>query len=236
MLTRTLFSPTDSNQFAISQFTTLDEIELAVGERIDQMRYPEERLYVFTDGRGMLDVYPGDQYDIRQTTALWTTPMIPISIWNTGSRPLHAAVFRVSNVPVPDLRDGLLTWTAVHGSDAPAPGSGQNTVYVYETPRHEEGLHLRIHLIPLRRSQRTHDPVEMLILLPGGETQLHTHPDIEESIYVLAGQGVAHWGEERVRLSAGSALCYPPGVTRKIANDGDGLLTYVCHAASLDPE
>ncbi len=234
MKTRTLFGPDQSSQFAISRFTALDEIEFAVGERMEHTRFPDERLYVVTDGRGMLDVYPGDQYDIRQTTALWTTPMIPISIWNTGPRPLHAVVFRVGNVPVPDVSNGMLTWTAVSASGEATPGSGQNTVYVYEQPRHEEGLHLRIHLIPLRRSQRTHDPAEMLILLPGGSTQLHTHPDIEESIYILAGTGSASWDDDQVPLEPGSVLCYPPGVMRKIVNTGDSILTYVCHAASLN--
>ena len=234
MQTRTLFSPEHEQPFAISRYTALDEIELAVGERLDHARFPEERVYVFTDGRGMLDVYPGDQYDIRQTTALWTTPMIPTAIWNTGPRPLHAVVFRVGGVPVPSVVDGVLTWTAVDGTGTARAGSGQNTVYIYEEPRHEEGLHLRIHLVPLRRAQRTHDPVEMLILLPGGETQHHTHPDIEESIYVMAGSGTAYWGDQQVPLEPGSALCYPPGITRKIANTGDSLLTYICHAASLN--
>jgi mannose-6-phosphate isomerase-like protein (cupin superfamily) len=231
--TRTLFSPEAPGTNARSRFTTLDEVELAAGERMELRRFPEERLYVFTDGRGMMDIYPGDQYEVRQTTALWTTPMIPTALRATGPRPLNFVVFRVGGVPVPEVRDGMLTWTAVDASGKAAPGSGQNTVYVYEGHRHEEGLHLRIHLIPLRRAQRTHDPAEMLTLLPGGATQLHTHPDIEESLYVLAGAGAAQWDDERVEIGPGSALCYPPGVIRKVTNTGDVPLTYICHSASL---
>jgi mannose-6-phosphate isomerase-like protein (cupin superfamily) len=233
MQTRTLFSPSEPGLHARSRYTTLDEVELAVGETMALERFPEERLYVFTDGRGMLDIYPGDQYEIRQTTALWTTPMIPTEIRNTGPRPLHCVVFRVSDVAIPEVREGMLLWTSVDAGGNAAPGSGQNTVYLYEGHRHEEGLHLRIHLIPLRRSQRTHDPAEMLTLLPGGSTQLHTHPDIEESIYVLCGSGQARWDEESIDLAPGSALCYPPGVVRRISNGGDVPLTYICHAASL---
>lgn len=182
MQTRTLFSPADGHEYAISRYTTIVEVELAVGERMASQRFAEERLYVFTDGRGMMDIYPGDQYEIRQTTALWTTPMLATEIWNTGPRPLHFAIFRVTGVPIPEFHpapgapDGLLTWTTVESSGHAAPGSGQNTVYLYEGHRHDEGLHLQIRLIPLRRSQRTHDPAEMLTLLPGGATQLHTHP------------------------------------------------------------
>ena len=117
MQTRTLFSPEAGNEHAVSRFTTLEEVELPVGERMELSRFPEERLYVFTDGRGMLDIYPGDKYDIRQTTALWTTPMIPTAIWNSGPRPLHYVVFRVGAVQVPDVADGMLTWTAVSDSD-----------------------------------------------------------------------------------------------------------------------
>lgn len=230
---RTLFSPGQGPAHAISQFTTLEEVVLEVGETMPLQRFPEERLYVFTDGRGMMDIYPGDQYEIRQTTALWTTPMIPTELRNTGPRPLYFALFRVGGVIAPEVREGMLLWTAVDGSGQAAPGSGQNTVYLYEGHRHEEGLHLRIHLIPLRRSQRTHDPAEMLTLLPGGSTQLHTHPDIEESIYVLCGTGQALWDEQTIDLQPGSALCYPPGVVRKITNMGDAPLTYICHAASL---
>jgi mannose-6-phosphate isomerase-like protein (cupin superfamily) len=196
--------------------------------------YPEERLYYFTDGRGLMDIYPGDQYEIRQNTALWTTPMIPTELRNTGPRPLHFALFRVNGVPVPQVENGLLRWTAVDASGHAAPGSGQNTVHVYETHRHEEGLHLRIHLIPLRRSQRTHDPAEVLTLLPGSATQRHTHPDIEESIYVLSGTGIAYWDQEQVVIGPGSALCYPRDVVRYVHNTGTSPLTYVCHSAALE--
>lgn len=239
MQTRTLFSPEVRHAHAVSRYTTLDEVELAVGERMQLQRFAEERLYIFTDGRGMMDIYPGDQYEIRQTTALWTTPMLATAIWNTGSRPLHFAIFRVSGVPIPEFQpapgapDGLLTWTTVGHDGAAVPGSGQNTVYVYEGHRHDEGLHLQIRLIGLRRSQRTHDPAEMLTLLPGGATQLHTHPDIEESIYVLAGTGSAQWDEQEIPIGPGDALCYPPNVVRKITNTGDATLVYVCHAVGL---
>lgn len=228
-----LFSPASGSDLQRSSFTTVEQVVLDAGERLPLERHPEERLYYFTDGRGMMDIYPGDLYEIRQNTALWTTPMIPTSIWNTGSRPLHFALFKVDQVQAPDVQDGMLHWTSVGVTGKAAPGAGQATTYVYETPRHEEGLHLRIHLIPLRRSQRTHDPVELLTLLPGGATQRHTHPDIEETIYVLCGEGVAIWDDREVPIGPGSALCYPPGVVRLVRNTGDSSLAYVCHAASL---
>jgi quercetin dioxygenase-like cupin family protein len=234
MQTRTLFSPAQRKlPNASSRHTTLDEFELAPGEVMPSQRFPEERLYIFTDGRGVMDIYPGDVYEIRQTTALWTTPMIPTELRNTGPRTLHGVVFRVGDVPIPEVNGGMLTWTSVGAYGQAAPGSGQNTVYVYEGPRHDEGLHLRIYLIGLRRSQRTHDPAEMLTLLPGGATQLHTHPDIEESLYVLCGEGVATWDEREVALRPGAALCYPPNVVRKVMNTGAAPLTYLCHAASI---
>ncbi len=128
----------------------------------------------------------------------------------------------------------MLTWTAVDASGGAAPGAGQNTVNLYETHRHEEGLHLRIHLIALRRSQRTHDPAEVLTLLPGSATQRHTHPDIEETIYVLTGTGIAVWDDEEVEIGPGSALCYPKDVVRLVRNTGDTPLAYMCHSAALD--
>ncbi len=234
MKVKTLIEPGSGDARQRSQHTSVDEVELEVGEKLPLQGYPEERLYYFTDGRGFMDIYPGDHYEIRQNTALWTTPMIPTEIRNTGQRPLYFTLFRVGDVPVPEMQDGMLTWTAVDGSGHAAPGSGQNTVYLYEEPRHEEGLHLRIHLIPLRRSQRTHDPAEVLTLLPGTATQRHTHPDIEETIYVLTGTGIAHWDNEEIEIGPGSALCYPKDVVRLVRNTGSTPLAYLCHSASLD--
>ncbi len=233
MQTKTLFSPDLQLEYAQSVYTTVDEVVLEVGETMELERFPEERFYYFTDGRGMMDIYPGDQYDIRQNTSLWTTPMIPTEIVNTGPRPLYFTVFRVSGVPVPDIEGGMLSWTEVGGGGEAAPGSGQSTVYVYETHRHEEGLHLRIHLMPLRRAQRTHDPAELLTLLPGGSTQRHTHPEIEETMYVLCGAGVAMWDDEEIPVAPGSALCYPKDVVRELRNTGKTPLAYICHSASL---
>ena len=230
----TIFEPGRGDRHQQSTHTSVDEVVLPVGETIPLQGYPEERLYYFTDGRGFMDIYPGDQYEIRQNTALWTTPMIPTEIRNTGPRPLYFTIFRTGSVPVPEVRDGMLTWTAVDASGGAAPGAGQNTVNLYETHRHEEGLHLRIHLIPLRRSQRTHDPAEVLTLLPGSATQRHTHPDIEETIYVLTGTGTAIWDDEEVEIGPGSALCYPKDVVRLVRNTGDTPLAYVCHSAALD--
>jgi len=230
----TLFEPGHGNRYQQSQHTSVDEVMLPVGATIPLQGYPEERLYYFTDGRGFMDIYPGDQYEIRQNTALWTTPMIPTEIRNTGPRPLYFTVFRTADVPIPEIRDGMLTWTAVDASGGAAPGAGQNTVNLYETHRHEEGLHLRIHLIALRRSQRTHDPAEVLTLLPGSATQRHTHPDIEETIYVLTGTGNAVWDDEEVEIGPGSALCYPKDVVRLVRNTGDTPLAYMCHSAALD--
>ncbi|CAN5711580.1 hypothetical protein BH23CHL2_BH23CHL2_35610 [soil metagenome] len=234
MEVRTLFSPGSGVNYQQSRYTSVDEVKLAVGEIMPLQGYPEERLYYFADGRGFMDIYPGDQYEIRQNTALWTTPMIPTEIRSTGPRPLYFTLFRVEGVPVPEVHGGMLTWTAVDATGEAAPGAGQNTVYLYETPRHEEGLHLRIHLIPLRRSQRTHNPVEVLTLLPGSATQRHTHPDIEETIYVLTGTGVAVWDDEEIEIGPGSALCYPKDVVRLVRNSGETPLAYICHSASLD--
>ena len=231
---KTLFEPGRGNRRQQSRHTAVDEVVLPVGATIPLQGYPDERLYYFTDGRGFMDIYPGDHYEIRQNTALWTTPLIPTEIRNTGPRPLYFTIFRVTGVPMPAVRDGMLTWTAVDAAGGAAPGSGQNTVNLYETHRHEEGLHLRIHLIPLRRSQRTHDPAEVLTLQPGSATQRHTHPDIEETIYVLTGTGVAIWDDEEIEIGPGSALCYPKGVVRLVRNTGDTPLAYVCHSAALD--
>ncbi len=101
MEVKTLFEPGHGDRYQQSQHTSVDEVMLPVGATIPLQGYPEERLYYFTDGRGFMDIYPGDQYEIRQNTALWTTPMIPTEIRNTGPRPLYFAVFRTATCQYP---------------------------------------------------------------------------------------------------------------------------------------
>lgn len=80
MQTRTLFAPSQPGRWARSQFTTLDERVLDAGESLPLQRLAEERLYVFTDGRGLMDIYPGD--------ALCYPPGIVRKITNDTDAPL----------------------------------------------------------------------------------------------------------------------------------------------------
>ena len=58
MNVRTLFAPDHGQPHAVSRYTALDEAVLDVGETLHLSRFPEQRLYVFTDGRGFMNIYP----------------------------------------------------------------------------------------------------------------------------------------------------------------------------------
>ena len=42
------------------------------------------------------------------------------------------------------------------------------------------------------------------------------------------------WANEWLDIGSGSALCYPPGVVRKVHNDSDAPLTYVCFSVRVN--
>ena len=78
----------------------IDEAELSVGECLPLGEHPEERLFYFLYGRGIMSIYEefpeGDVYEARQDTAIWITPKIKHQIMNTGNYPLRYVVLMVT--------------------------------------------------------------------------------------------------------------------------------------------
>jgi len=216
------------------------EVSVDVGEDVGVHTYPEERLYYFTDGRGIMSVYEefpkGDVYEVRQDTAVWLTPKIEHHIFNTGNTPLRYVILMVTGGIAPD---GDLSWTAIEGGSEkkkPQVGAGQSTIRVmdeHSNPSHEEGLHLRIRQIKLRRPQKFSN-AEILTIQPGGGTRPHTHHDTEENYYILVGEGVFNWDDRVIPCKTGDCLSFPVGVRRNVVNTGKYPLTYLCFSAFID--
>jgi phosphonatase-like hydrolase len=57
-------------------------------------------------------------------------------------------------------------------------------------------------------------------ILPGRRNPLHYHPNCEEVLYMVAGQGVHTLDETAVSLRAGSTIRIPAGVKHNLANNG----------------
>ena len=221
--------------------TALNEVILPPGDALPLARTPQERLIYFLDGRGIASIYEatpdGDVYEVRQDLSVYLTPAIQIEIINTGDSPLRYAEFLVRGGIAPD---GELSWSAVSQRGAtvekPAPGSGVAVTHVFDegrNPSKEEGQHLRIRDIWLRRPQKLVN-AEVLTIAPGRATRLHTHHDTSETTYILAGQGHFVWDEETIPCAAGSVISYPISVQRQVVNSGRFPLTYVLIAATLD--
>ena len=120
--------------------------------------------------------------------------------------------------------------------EKPAPGSGVAVTHVFDegrNPSKEEGQHLRIRDIWLRRPQKLVN-AEVLTIAPGRATRLHTHHDTSETTYILCGQGHFVWDEETIPCGPGSVISYPIGVQRQVVNTGRFPLSYVLIAATLD--
>jgi len=172
----------------------IQDISLEVGENLGISKHPEKRLYYVTDGRGIISIYEefprGDIYELRQDTTIWLTPMIEHQIINTGNSELRYVILMTTGGLAPN---GELTWSAITQRgvviDKPQIGSGQATTRVFDegtNPSKEEGLHLRIRDINLRRPQKFSN-AEVVTILPGRSTRPHTHYDSEENYYILVG-------------------------------------------------
>ena len=237
MNTRRLMSPESSG----SVRSYIDECTLGVGEALHLTAEPEERLFYFLDGRGVMSIYEefpaGDVYEVRQDTAVWMTPKIKHEIINTGDSPLRYVVLMATGGVAPD---GELSWSAITQRgvvvEKPQVGAGQATTRVFDeglNPSKEEGLHLRIRDIMLRRPQKFSN-AEVVTIQPGRSTRPHVHHDSEENYYILVGEGVFHWDDKEISCGAGSCISYPVGVTRRVENTGMYPLSYLCFSAFID--
>lgn len=224
-----------------SKRTAVNEVSLAPGEHLPLVGHAEERLYYFTDGRGIISIYEeapaGDVYELRQDISVYMTPGIKHEIFNIGNTPLRYVEFLVSGGIAPD---GEIAWSAVTQRgvtvDKPAVGSGVAVTKVFDelsNPSQEEGFHLRIRDVMLRRPQKVAN-AEVLTVMPGRSTRLHNHYDTGETSYVLYGEGEFIWDDQAIPCAAGSVVSYPLGVQRKVVNTGRFPLTYVLIAEFLD--
>ncbi len=224
-----------------SKRTAIDEVELDVGGHLSLEGFPEERLYYFLDGRGIMSIYEeapaGDVYELRQDLAVYLTPGVEHEILNLGPTPLRFVVFLVTGGVVPE---GELSWSAVTQRgvtvENPMLGSGVAVTDVFDeglNPSKAEGLHLRIHDIWLRRPQLFTN-AEVITIAPGRSTRPHTHHDTGETCYILYGEGHFIWDEEEIPFEAGSTISYPVGVLRAVVNTSQFPMSYVVMSAAVN--
>ena len=232
-----LLSEADSG----SKCTAIYEVAIAPGGHVPLLGLPEERLLYFTDGRGMISIYEeapaGDLYELRQDVSVYMTPGIKHELFNIGNTPLRYVEFAVSGGIVPGDE---IAWSAVTQRgvtvDKPAVGSGVAVTKVFDelsNPSQEEGFHLKIRDVMLRRPQKFAN-AEVLTIMPGRSTRLHNHYDTGETSYVLYGEGEFIWDDQAIPCQAGSVVSYPLGVQRKVVNTGRFPLTYVLIAEFMD--
>ena len=223
------------------QRTAVNQIMLPPSTHLPLAGYPEERLYYFLDGRGIFSIYEaaprGDVYEIRQDISVYLTPGIQHEIINIGDSPLRYIEFLVKGGVA---SDGSLAWSAISQRGAtvenPAIGAGVAVTRVFDeghNPSKEEGLHLRVRDIWLRRPQKLLN-AEVLTIAPGRATRLHTHFDTSETTYILYGDGHFVWDDVEIACQTGSVISYPIGVQRQVVNTGRFPMSYVLIAVALD--
>ena len=86
----------------------------------------------------------------------------------------------------------------------------------------------RVHpAFPINRFAGAKDTAVVYFEVEPGE-YLPTHTDsAEEILYIVAGTGIAHAGDERTRVSAGDLVVIPEMVPHGVANNGDETLRVV---------
>ena len=57
-------------------------------------------------------------------------------------------------------------------------------------------------------------------ILPGKRNALHFHPNCEEVLYVISGQGTQSFDGRTAELKAGMTICIPAGVKHNLLNTG----------------
>jgi quercetin dioxygenase-like cupin family protein len=70
--------------------------------------------------------------------------------------------------------------------------------------------------------------VEISASTGGEQRKLHYHPDVEECIYVLEGQGRTETDVHQYDLVPGDTLIIPPNERHRTINTGDSILKLLC--------
>lgn len=76
----------------------------------------------------------------------------------------------------------------------------------------------------------------VVVLKPGEGHERHTHPDSEEVLYVLSGEGVQTIGDETRDVAAGDMLYIPAGVEHSTQNDSWEPLRFLAMYGPPGPE
>lgn len=66
---------------------------------------------------------------------------------------------------------------------------------------------------------------------PGGRTECHVHPEVEEIYYFLAGKGRVLAGDDYFDVEPGMSVLHRPGVRHQTWNGGDETLVFLCQCA-----
>jgi len=78
--------------------------------------------------------------------------------------------------------------------------------------------------------------VDVLPAKQAGPRHPHSHPGMEEVIYVENGSGKAWVNGETAKIGRGDTILIPAGARHMMINTGRGLLKLFCAFSAADPE
>ncbi len=62
--------------------------------------------------------------------------------------------------------------------------------------------------------------VGLATIFPGKQNPVHYHPNCEEVLYVISGQGLQSYDSRTILLKAGMTICIPANVKHNMVNTG----------------
>ena len=86
-------------------------------------------------------------------------------------------------------------------------------------------------LMAYRNSEATRMSLAEASLPPGGKTECHLHPEVEEIYYFLSGTGRILVGDEYFNVAPGDSILHLPGVRHQTWNTGTVEMFFICCCA-----
>ncbi len=62
---------------------------------------------------------------------------------------------------------------------------------------------------------------------PGSLSKKHFHPIVEESYYILEGEGIIYLNESKTKITSGDSILIPSRMTRRVKNDYSSPLKFL---------
>jgi mannose-6-phosphate isomerase-like protein (cupin superfamily) len=192
------------------------QVEVAAGAHHTGAAGPGGELCFVIEGAGQLSSAAAPGRPVQPDTAVWLPPGTSYSLAATGTGPL-----RLDSVLLPAPAPGAEPDGGEPDGAEPDGAAGPLLAELAEQPPEITGdREFRVLFAP---GQGCAAATQFVGEIPPGRAPFHTHT-YDEVVLILAGEGVAHVGDEDRPLAPGSCLHLAPGTPHCLENTGQATL------------